>query len=136
MQGAYMKDLGVLVVHDDEEVLSVIKRLFSYIKIRVDCVGSTLEALDRLNTKNYRTLITDMDMPGVMNGIELTLKARGLFPKLKVILFSGHSTEQIINLIIDPKVSDITEKDLKPITLNEVFRNIMNDETGRIYLLE
>lgn len=131
-----MKDLGVLVVHDDEEVLSVIKRLFSYIKIRVDCVGSTLEALDRLNTKNYRTLITDMDMPGVMNGIELTLKARGLFPKLKVILFSGHSTEQIINLIIDPKVSDITENDLKPITLNEVFRNIMNDETGRIYLLE
>lgn len=131
-----MKDLGVLVAHDDEEVLSVIKRLFSYIKISVDCVGSTLEALDRLKTKNYRTLITDMDMPGVMNGIELTLKARGLFPKLKVILFSGHSTEQIINLIIDPKVSDITEKDLKPITLNEVFRNIMNDETGQIYLLE
>ena len=57
MQGAYMKDLGVLVVHDDEEVLSVIKRLFSYIKISVDCVGSTLEALDRLKSKNYRTLI-------------------------------------------------------------------------------
>lgn len=131
-----MKDLGVLVAHNDEEVLSVIKRLFSYIKIKVDCVGSTLEALDCLKTKNYRTLITDIDMPGVMNGMELTLKARGLFPKLKVILFSGQSTEQIINLIIDPKVSDITEKDLKPITLNEVFRNIMNDETGKIYLLE
>lgn len=131
-----MKDLGVLVVHDDEEVLSVIKRLFSYIKIRVDCVGCTLEALDRLNTKNYRILITDMDMPGVMNGIELTLKARGLFPKLKVILFSGHSTEQIINLIIDPKVSDISEEHTKPCALNEMLQDIMNNKTGKVFLLE
>lgn len=131
-----MKDLGVLVVHDDGEILSVIQRMFSHFKIRVECVGSTTAALDRLKTKNYRTLITDMDLPGMMNGMEFALKARGLFPGLKVILLSGHSTEQIMNLIIDPKVSDITEKGIKPLALYEIFQDAMNDGTGKIYLLE
>lgn len=130
-----MKDLGVLVVHDNEEALSVIKRMFSHFKIRVDCVGSTTEALCCLKTKNYRTLITDMDMPG-MSGIELARRAQKLFPKLSVTMFSGHSTEQIMKLILNPKVLVISEEGLRPCAINEMLRDIMNKESGKVFLLE
>ena len=132
-----MKDLGVLVVHYDEEVLSVIKRMFSHFEITVDCAGSTIAALERLNTKEYRALIIDMNMPGMLNGIELSRKAREQFPKLQVIIFSGNSTEQIMQLILDPKVSDIlTEEYLKPCSLNEMMQGFMNKKTGKTFLLE
>ncbi len=131
-----MKDLGVLVVHHNEEIISVIERMFSHFKIRVDCVGSTTAALDRLKTKEYRTLITDMEISGKMSASGLTRQAMGLFPKLKVILFSGHSSESIMKIILDPKVSDISEEHIEPCTFNEMLQDIMNKKVGKVFLLE
>lgn len=131
-----MKDLGVLVVHHDEKVVSFIERMFSHFKIRVDCVGSVSAALDSLKAKDYRTLIVHMDMPGKLSGVGLTRLARGQFPKLRVILFSGHSSEQIMKLILGPKVSDISEEHVKPCALNEMLQDIMNKKNGKVFLLE
>ena len=131
-----MRDLGVLVVVDDDRaVLSVIERMFSHFKIRVDSAKSATEAFDRLKTKEYRTMITDLDMPG-MDGLELARKARELFPDLNIILFSGNTTDQVINLVLNPKVSDISGEHRKPCGLGAILKGIMNNETGKTFLLE
>jgi CheY-like chemotaxis protein len=74
-----MKDLGVLVVDDDSEILSVIERMFGHFKVKVDCVTSAIEALKLLKTRGYTTMITDLDMPE-MDGLELARQARELIP--------------------------------------------------------
>lgn len=130
-----MKDLGVLVVDDDSAILSVIERMFGHFKVKVDCVGNATEALCRLKTKAYRTMITDLDMPG-MNGLELAHKARELFPDLNVVLFTGNTTEQVMHLALDPKVSDISEVHHKPYGLGDLLKGIMRKETGKTFLLE
>ena len=130
-----MRELGVLVVDDDSEILSVIKRMFGHFKVKVDCVMSATEALDLLKAKNYTTMITDLDMPG-MDGLELAGKARELRPALNVVLFSGNTTEGIINLAFNPKVTDITEVHIKLSGLGDMLMGIMKRETGRTFLLE
>ena len=131
-----MRDLGVLVVVDDDRaVLSVIERMFSHFKIRVDSAKSATEAFDRLKTKEYRTMITDLNIPG-MDGLELARKARELFPDLNIILFSGNTTEQVINLALNPNVSDISGEHRKPCGLGALLKGIMNKETGKTFLLE
>jgi CheY-like chemotaxis protein len=130
-----MKDIGVLVVDDDREVLSVIERMFGHFKLKVDCVMSGTEALDRLKTKVYRTMITDLDMPG-MDGLELARMARELFPDLNVVLFTSNTTEQVLNLALDPKISDISEVHLKPCGFGDMLKGIIKRETGRTFLLE
>ena len=130
-----MKDFGVLLVHDDDEILLVIKRMISYFKIRIDFATSAPEAFDLLKTKEYRTMISDLDLSG-MNGIELASKAQKMFPDLNVILFFGKTPEQIIHLAIDPKVSDISGEGLKPCAFNEMLQDIMNKEGGKVFLLE
>lgn len=130
-----MKDLGVLVVVDGRAVLSVIERMFSHFKVRIDYAVSATEAFNRLITRDYRTMITDLDLPG-MSGIELAREAMEHFPNLNVILFSGKTTEQIIHLALAPKVSDITEAHLKPCALGEMLKSIRNTEHGKIFLLE
>ncbi|MBT0663054.1 response regulator [Geobacter pelophilus] len=130
-----MNDVGILVVDDDRAILQVIERMLSHFKVKVDCVMSATEALDRLKTKDYRTMITDLDMPGI-NGFELARRARKQFPDLNIVLFTGNTTEQIINLALDPKVSDISEVHRKPSGLGEMLRGIIKRETGRTFLLE
>jgi CheY-like chemotaxis protein len=130
-----LRELGVLVVDDDREILSVIERMFGHFKVKVDCVMSATEALDLLKTKHYTTMITDLDMPD-MDGLELAGKARELFPALNVILFTGNTTERVINLAFDPKVSDISEVVLKPCGLGDMLMGIMKRESGRTFLME
>ena len=130
-----MKDLGLLAVAGDSTILSVIERLFSHFNVKVDCVGSTTEALDHLKTKDCRTMITNLDIPD-MGGLELARKARELFPDLNVVLFTGNTTEQVINLAFAPKVLDISGVHIKPCDLEDMLMTIMKHETGKTYLLE
>jgi CheY-like chemotaxis protein len=130
-----MKDLGVLVVDDNCAILSLIERLFSHFKVKVVCVGSATEALDRLKTKDCKTMITNVDLPG-MGGLELTRKARELLPDLNVVLFTGNTTEQVINLALAPKILDIFGVHIKPCGLDDMLMSIMKQETGKSFLLE
>lgn len=130
-----MRDLGVLVVDGDCAILDVIERLFGYFRIKVDCVTSAASALDRLRTSDYRTMIIDLDMSDI-NGLELARRARELNPALNVILFTGNTTEQVLKLAMDPKVSDISEVDLKPTVLGDMLMGIMGRATCRTFLLE
>jgi len=130
-----MKDLGVLVVDEDSAILSLMERMFGYLNVKVDCVTSGVEALRRLNGKAYRTLITNIEMPG-MTGLELAHRARELSPELNVILFAGTTSEQVRNLILDSRVSDISEVHSKPSGLGDLLMGIMKQESGRTFLVE
>lgn len=133
--GGGMEELGVLVVDDDSAIRGVIERMFGHFKVKVDCARCATEALDRLQTRNYRTMVTDLDMPD-MDGRELARRARELLPDLNVILFTGSTPEEVIHLALDPKVSDISEVHFKPCGLGDMLNGILNKETGKTFLLE
>ena len=130
-----MRNFGVLVVDNDRAILDVIERMFGHFWVKVDCVTSAAAALDSLQTGNYRTMITDLDMPEI-NGLELARRARDLSPGLNILLFTGNTSEQVLKLAMDPKVSDISEVHLKPTALGDMLLVIIGRDTGRTFLLE
>ena len=130
-----MKELGVLVVDDDSEILAVIERMLGHFEVNVDCVTCAIEALKLLRTKKYTTMITDLEMPG-MDGLELAREARKLNPDLDIVLFTGNTSEQVMNLIFTPQVSDISEVHSKPSGLCEMLMGIMKRGSGRTFLLD
>ena len=130
-----LKDLAVLVVDDDSAIFAVIARMFSHFKATVDYSASAIEALERLMTREYKTMITNVELAG-MGGLELTRRARELDSALNIVLFTGNTTEQVLKLALDPKVLDLSEVNMKPCSLGEMLKGIINKETGRTFLLE
>jgi len=130
-----MRDFGVLVVDDDSEILSVIERLFSHFDVKVDCVSSTEEALESLKSNNYKMMVTNVDLPGI-GGLELTRKTRESFPDVNIVLFSGNTTEQVIKLVLAPKVLDMSGLHIKPCGLDDILMSIKKQKPGRTFLLE
>jgi CheY-like chemotaxis protein len=130
-----MKDPGVLVVNGDREILSVIERMFGHFRVKVDSAMSATEALKCLRTRSYRTMVTDLDMPD-MDGMELARRARELNPALNIVLFVSNTSEQVLNLALDPKVTDISEVHLKPCRLGDMLMGIMKQGPGKTFLLE
>ncbi len=81
--------LSVLVIDDEEEVLSV-TRLFleRFGNMKVRTAGSTKESLVLLNDQAFDAIIVDYDMPEI-NGIEFLKILRSKGDLTPVIIFTG-----------------------------------------------
>ena len=87
----------VLVVEDDELVRETTKRQLEYLGYCVVLAANAEEALKCLNDENIELLLTDVVMPGSMNGRQLADEATRLFPALKVVFMSGYTENAIIH---------------------------------------
>lgn len=86
-----------ILVVDDEVALrfliSVVLREESNIKV-IEAQNAD-EALSLLNSDIEVDLIfTDVRMPGTIDGIELTRRVRASYPEIKIVMASGHLTQQ------------------------------------------
>ncbi|MFP4351326.1 MAG: response regulator [Puniceicoccaceae bacterium] len=78
----------ILIVDDDLDFASLLSDVFSQASYEVETLGDPLKVEDRLKTRAFDLLVTDLRMPGI-DGFELAAKAKALFPDLPVIMVSG-----------------------------------------------
>jgi DNA-binding response OmpR family regulator len=83
----------VLLVEDDESVASVTAAMLTELGIEVVSVANGPEAQRAFDTRPFDLLVTDLIMPGGLNGVELAEWARGRRPETKVMLFSGWTAD-------------------------------------------
>jgi DNA-binding NtrC family response regulator len=81
----------ILIVDDDERVLFVLNRALRALedRYRVETARSGEEALEKVRTRLYDILITDIVMPG-MDGMALTEAINSLHPDMVVIWITAH----------------------------------------------
>ncbi|MDM0085701.1 ATP-binding protein [Variovorax sp. J31P179] len=86
----------LLLVEDNEEVGATTEQMLQSSGVSVARVASADAALDYLVKANPfpEIVLSDIAMPGSMNGIGLALELRRLYPTLPVILHTGYA-EQI-----------------------------------------
>jgi len=82
----------VLVVDDEEELLSLAKQYLEILGYTVVTASNASMALQLLaENPSIKLLFSDVVMPGGINGYELAEKATELNPDLKVLLTSGYT---------------------------------------------
>ena len=52
--------------------------------------GDAEEALERLAEGEIHILLTDVALPGRLNGLELAQRVRGTWPAVQIVVASGH----------------------------------------------
>ena len=101
-------DETILVVEDEEAIRHLLQLSLERHGYRVIVAGSGAEALDRLAAAGGRIdlLVTDLVMPGGMNGRDLARRLQALFANLIVIYVSGYTSEVITrDLRLEPGVN-------------------------------
>lgn len=78
----------VLIVDDDEAVLTMLRKVMKSSGIQSDAARSGGEAIEMAGRGHYDLMLLDVNMPG-MDGFEViqTLRGRGI--KLPIIVISG-----------------------------------------------
>jgi PAS domain S-box-containing protein len=86
----------VLVVDDEAALLEIAQAFLSemgYSALLAENGARALEIVERFD--DIDLMVTDIIMPGGMNGVELAQKARQLSPKLKIVYSSGFPADAL-----------------------------------------
>jgi CheY-like chemotaxis protein len=87
-----------ILVVDDEPALAELVRAWAKAQGHTVVLATSADdALTLLAVRAFDVLLTDIMMPGSMDGIGLAEKASGLYPAMKILLMSGYSKETATN---------------------------------------
>ncbi|HKR86681.1 MAG TPA: ATP-binding protein [Phenylobacterium sp.] len=87
---------SVLLVEDDEGVAGVSAAMLGELGLEVISAANGPDARRVLVSDDFDLLISDVIMPGGMNGVELAHWARSQRPGIKVLLVSGWSADTLV----------------------------------------
>ena len=88
------REARILLVEDESEVLKVVEAVLSHAGYQVRTAVSGDEALEIWNKDGeFDLLMTDIVMPGSLQGTQLAEKLRQTDPRLPIILLSGYSNQ-------------------------------------------
>ncbi len=81
----------ILIVDDEKDITSTLKRYFAFEGYDVDITNDPYTALKMIHEGNYLIVISDIAMPG-MTGIELLSRIKEYNGMIQVIMVTGYVT--------------------------------------------
>lgn len=92
-----VSDARVLVVDDDQEVREVVGSMLEQLGYSVDMAVDADSALDKLETAapGIDLLLSDIVMPGSMDGVALAQRVRARHPEMPVVLATGYTERAV-----------------------------------------
>ncbi len=130
-------DETILLVDDEEDLLTIAKYNLEDVGYRVICATTGDEALKIIKQNQHIDLVlTDIIMPGQFNGFELAVEAMSLSNNLKIALTSGFTakaSEKLINanLLAQYMTHNILPK---PYNQHELLTFVRDNLNQKIYI--
>src|SRR6058998_1845503 len=86
-----MNQPRVLLVDDDPALLQALPEALRLrmSEVTVDTADTATAALDRIASRDYHAIVTDIKMPG-MDGLALLAEIRGRRPDTPILIITGH----------------------------------------------
>jgi DNA-binding NtrC family response regulator len=119
----------ILIVDDDQAVLTVCRDILHPKGYRVDVSASPRDGLEKLGQKEYDLLITGMKMPG-MDGLEFIGHAKDAAPELNIIVITAHPSEDNMKEALKLGIADYLPRPfLQALFLDSVEKAFRRTET-------
>ena len=126
-----MAKARILIVEDESAVRNLLDRVLSSLGYTTRMTGNADEALDVIadSSQHVDILVTDMVLPGALQGDVLAQQARVLRPGLPIIHMSGYTGDAITHAgRLDPGVNFL-EKPFRPEALAQMVRRVLDEVT-------
>lgn len=106
----------VLIVDDDEAVLTMLRKVIESNGIQAHTAASGEEALEKIAAEHYDLILLDVNLAG-MDGFQVVQNIRGRNIKTPIIIVSGRKEDYDALYGLDIGADDYITKPFNPITL-------------------
>ena len=126
-----MKQINVLVVDDDHEVLETLAEILAELRLQPVTAADGVEALEQLKTRQIDLIITDLMMPN-MDGFALIEQTRKMEMNIPIAVISGYGeVRNVVEALTRGAYNFIT----KPFTIKEIEQIVKRGLRLREYAL-
>lgn len=115
------KKINVLAVDDDVSFLNSLVRIFKLEPVSLLTTQYPQRVLSILEAENINLVLLDLKMPG-QDGLSLLADIKSKFPKLSVVMLTGHGGIQDAVCAVKNGADDFIEKPCPPVVLVELVR--------------
>ena len=122
----------ILVADDDAVIRKGLHRVLTAEGYDVETVSNGRAALERLEQKRFKLLVTDLKMPG-MSGLEVLASIRTCQPELPVVLITGYAA---IDNAVEAMKNGATDYLAKPFENAEIIEKIKNAIKSRAVMID
>lgn len=122
----------ILVADDDAVIREGLRRILTAEGYEVETVSNGRAALERLDQKRFKLLVTDLKMPG-MSGLEVLTSIRTCQPELPVVLITGYAA---IDNAVEAMKNGATDYLSKPFSNEEIVSKVKNAIKTRAVLID
>jgi DNA-binding NtrC family response regulator len=110
------KNTRILIVEDEEDQRIRLKYVFESDGYSVDEVSDGESAIKKMGAKRYDIVVSDLKLPGEMDGLDVLRKAKNLSPSTEVFIVTAYGTvENAVQAMINGAFDYIQ----KPINMPE-----------------
>ena len=122
------KPFKLLIIDDDEEILSTLKYFLSSKRYEVFSASDGLEGLKLLETEeqDFDLVITDLVMPNI-SGVGLIAIIKKKFPGLPVIAITGWGEHPEV-LATEAQADQVLEKPFEFSKLDRLIKDLLSDK--------
>ena len=119
----------VLIVDDDEAVLTMLRKVMRSSGIDSEVARSGKEAIELAGRGRYDLMLLDVNMPG-MDGFEVIQALRGRGVKLPIVIVSGRKEDYDALYGLDIGADDYLTKPFNPVTLGAKVKALIRRSRG------
>ncbi len=112
-----MNSLKILVVDDDPVTRTLLTKRLIHDKYVVETAENGVVAIDKIGSRFYDVVLTDLMMPGGVDGIGVLEEAKRVNIKTEVILITAHAS---VNNAIEAMQKGAVDYLQKPINFDEL----------------
>ena len=122
----------VLLVDDEPDFTDAISERLSSRGFSVEAASNGIEAVDKIDDKNYDVIFLDLAMPGI-DGIETLKQIMAKNPDMQVYLLTGHATLQKGIEAMKFGAKDVLEK---PIDIKALVERIQDAQYKKMVIMQ
>jgi len=115
-----MNACRILLVDDEEELVTTLVERLELRGIQAEAATSGKQALELMEKKDFQVAVIDLKMPG-LSGVNVVDAIRNRHPRTKVLLITGHGSEDGSNAEAPQGGYEVL---LKPFSLNALVERI------------
>lgn len=116
----FRKDFKVLLVDDDQEIATLLRREVQLAGFACDHAGNAEDALRKLDAEHFHLVVTDIQMPG-LSGVQLAEKIAEQHPPALIVFMTGHAEYEALSKAIQLRPFGFLEK---PFTTAKLIETI------------
>jgi DNA-binding NtrC family response regulator len=121
---------SVLLVDDDKDMTETLSDILTDMNYRVETANNGLEAIEKVKTRAFDTVLLDIKMPGI-NGVETFKEIKKIRPEAVVMLMTAQSVEELVAEALEEGAYGIM---YKPIDTKKLIEFIETTKRGVLIL--